>query len=147
MRRFLSMFLAMVLVVFATPASAGRGKVIEILDEVEVATGTPVSVTKTIRDTTSGMLIIETENETAEASLVVTVHNVNPIEDTTICTVTAIEADLVYTAFVGANIGATDGIDQQCTKIPMGPAVKFTFTVSGVGADFDVTAYLVTTAN
>jgi hypothetical protein len=120
-------------------SAAGKNKNQNIMSATEVAVSAPVSVTKRNPSNRTGYLVIKTENETATASLVVTVFNAHSSGDILVCTLTAITTNTTYTALLGSSLTAADGIDEACI-FPMARDVKYTFTVTGVGADFDVTA-------
>lgn len=129
----------LVVLFLALPAQAGKNKQQSVMALTEVATGTPVSATIDNANSTVGYLVIKTENETATASLVVTVLNSAAIGDFLVCTLTAITTNTTTIALLGSTVTAADGITDAC-DFPMGRRVKFTFTTSGAGADFDVTA-------
>ena len=138
MRRIL--LLALLVVSLPSFASAaGKNKVQNILDAVEVAVSVPISVTASNPSNSTGYLIVKTENETAAASLVVTVLNAHLSVDVLVCTLTAITTNTTYVALLGSSLTAADGIDEGCI-FPMARDVKYTFTVTGAGSDFDVTA-------
>lgn len=126
----------------AGPAFAGsRNARISIMPITEVATGTPVTVQINVIESSIGYLLIKTENETATASLVVTVFNKNPLGDFLICTTGAITTETTTVIMLGHWVTAARGVDEVC-EFPMSLAVEFVFTISGAGADFDVTASL-----
>ncbi len=116
-----------------------------IMALTEVATGAPVSVTISNPNHLYGYLIVKTENETASASLVVTALLVTELGDMLICTSSAVLTDTtVYIALGGGMINVAtgaveEGIGDRC-EFPTGRRMKYTFTVTGAGADFDVTA-------
>lgn len=126
---------------WALPAlGAGKNRIQRILNTVEVAVGVPITVTLTNPSNREGYLIVLTENETAAASLVVTVLNASSSGDVLVCTLTAITTNSVWVAYLGATLTPADGLDQANCPFPMARDVKYTFTVTGAGADFDVTA-------
>jgi hypothetical protein len=138
MRRTILLAALLVLIPSLTNA-AGKNKSQSILSSVEVATGAPVTVTKGNANHREGYLVILTENETTPASLVVTVFNAHPSGDILVCTVAAITTDSVWVVYLGPTLTPADGIDANCIW-PMSNLVKYTFTVTGTDADFDVTA-------
>ena len=123
----------------ALPSIAWANQPTRIITVDEVATGTPESTTIENQSHATGYLVVLTENETATASLVVTVYNSTTLGDFLICTMTAITTNTTTIALVGSTVAAADGITDAC-DFPMSRKVKFTFTVSGGGADFDITA-------
>ena len=141
MRRTIGLLLALAaaLLLLALPAHAGKNKRQAVMAETEVATGTPVSVTLSNGDNTTGYLIVTTANEAATADMVVTVSNSSTLGDVLICTSSSITTDTTTFILLGSLAVAGEGIDDAC-DFPAGQRVKFTFTTSGVGADFDVTA-------
>jgi hypothetical protein len=138
MRRVLLCALLLVLLPSLSSA-AGKNRNQNIMSAVEVAVSAPVSVTKTSPSNSTGYLIVKTENETSAASLVVTVLNAHRSGDILVCTLTAITTNTTYVALLGSSLTAADGIDEACI-FPMARDVKYTFTVTGGGSDFDVTA-------
>jgi hypothetical protein len=141
MRRFVLSVYMLALMLLPGPALAGaaRNVGISIMAETEVAVGVPVSVTISNPWYTTGYLIVKTANETATASLVVTVLNVTSTGDILICTSTAITTETTTAIYLGHSATAAEGITDVC-DFAMSRSVKFTFTTSGAGADFDVTA-------
>lgn len=136
MRRIL--FAAVLALLLVLPAHAGKNKRQFVIEE-EVATGTPVTASITNGDYTTGYLIVLTANETATASMVVTIFNTSRLGSVLICTSTAIEANGTNVIMFGSLAAAGEGIDDAC-DFPAGQRVTFVFTTSGVGADFDVGA-------
>lgn len=137
MRRIFILLAAILLI--ASPAMAQKNKTQSILTITEVATDAPVTVTVSNPYFNTGYLSVKTENETATASLVVTIYNVTPLEDILVCTMNAITTDTVTNVLLGYYQPAAAGVDQVCSW-PLTRTVKFVFTTTGVGADFDVTA-------
>lgn len=124
----------------AGPAFAvTRNARLSIMAITEVATGAPVTVNINNIDHAAGYLSIKTENETSDASLVVTVFNKNPLGDILICTTSAITTEKTTVIMLGHWTTAAAGIDEVCA-FPMAIAMAIVFTTSGGGADFDVTA-------
>ena len=105
----------------------------------EVATSAPVTVSVANQNHATGYLVVKTENETATASLVTTVFNETVLGDVAVCTMAAITTDTTTVALLGSEVAAAQGITDAC-DFPLGRLVKITFTTSGAGADFDVTA-------
>ena len=89
-----SALLALLLLLFvpqlSAAATAWENTLQTVMASTEVATGTPVTVTIGNRYHDTGYLIVKTENETAAASLVVTVLNSTALGDILVCTMTAI---------------------------------------------------------
>jgi len=141
MRRILYLVTALLLLLSLPAAAAWPNSGQSVMALTEVALGAPVSVTIRNQRHTSGYLVIKTENETATASLVVTVFNVSDSGSFLVCTTTAITTETTTIALLGSTVGAADGITDAC-DFPMSREITFTFTVTGAGADFDVTADL-----
>jgi hypothetical protein len=121
-------------------AEARRNERQVVMAETEVATGTPVTATIANVDHTTGYLIVKTANETATASLVVTVTIESALGDVLICTSTAITTDTTTNILIGSlAAGGQEGVTDAC-DYPAGLGLNFIFTTSGAGADFDVTA-------
>jgi len=138
MRRII--LIAFLSLLWALPAfAAGKNKNQNIMSATEVAVGVPVSVTKSNPSNREGYLIVKTENETPDASLVVTVLNAHSSGDVLVCTGTAITTNTTWVIHLGSSLTPADGVDQNCI-FPMARDVKYTFTVTGVDSDFDVTA-------
>jgi hypothetical protein len=140
--RHKTLFVALALLVMwiASPAMAGKNKYQSVMTETEVSTaGGAVSATISNPNNSTGYLVVKTANEAATASLVVTVYNVAASGDILVCTMTAITTDTTTVALLGSTLTAADGITDAC-DFPMADRVKYTFTVSGLDADFDVTA-------
>lgn len=122
-----------------TPAYAAFNHTETVLAITEVATGSPVVAALANDYNTTGYLIVKTENETAAASLVVTISGSNSVGNVLLCTSSAITANETNVIMIGSLAAAGEGIDDAC-DFPMTRIVVFTFTVTGAGADFDVTA-------
>ena len=89
----------------------------------------------------SGYLTVKTTAEVATASLIVTVLGVNSNDAYLICTATAITTETTWVVLLGSAVTAAEGVDQVC-DFPLPQTVRFTFTVTGAAASFDVRAYL-----
>lgn len=113
-----------------------------IMAETEVAVGTPVSVTINNPWHKTGFLVIKTANETGTASLVVTISLVLGGVDHLVCTSTAITADGTNVMVLGSSLTAASPFDAVDCIWPMSEVIKYTFTDSGGGTDFDVTAHM-----
>ncbi len=136
------LFVLIAMFAFALPhpaAAAGKNARQVVMALTEVATGTPVTVSITNPNHRTGYLVVKTENETATASLVVTVFNETILGDVAVCTMAAITTDTTTVALLGSEVAAAQGITDAC-DFALGRLVKLTFTTSGGGADFDVTA-------
>lgn len=133
--------LAAFVLLLATFAGAQQFSTKTLLTETEVATGTPVSVSIQNVSHPSAYLVIKTENETATASLVVTVYATSAYDDVLLCTGPAITTNTNTTILIGSYVTAAPDVDSVC-DFPLPINVKFTFTTSGAGADFDVSAEL-----
>jgi hypothetical protein len=137
-----SFLLAGLLALLLFPSTAGAAGPNErqvVMALTEVATGTPVSVSVLNQNHTKGYLVVTTANETATASLVVTVFNEHELDDTLVCSLTAITTNSTWVTLFDSSLTAAAGVDQVCIW-PMGRLVKLTFTTTGTNADFDVTA-------
>jgi hypothetical protein len=138
--RILGLLLA--LVMFASPAVAGKAKTEKALTGQVISTaGGAVTVTITEPAHSSAYLIVETSAETATASLAITASLVNALGNTVLCTATAITTDTVTTILLGSTVAAGEGITDAC-DFPLGRATLLSFTVTGGGADFTVEADL-----
>ena len=126
------------------PGTASAGKANEdgiiSVDEVSTAGGAE-STTINTTGNRSGYLVVKTENEAATASLIVTVLAATDSGDFLTCTLTAITTNTTTVALLASVEGLTaaDGITDVCI-FPFTRRTKFTFTVTGASADFDVTA-------
>ncbi len=130
----------LLLLLFVAPAfGAGKNKRQEVMPLTEVATGAAITVTIANPSNRTGYLIVKTENETATASLVVTVSNVSTLGNALVCTLTAITTNTTTIALLGSLIAAGGPLADAC-DFPMSRLVQLVFTTSGGGADFDVTA-------
>jgi len=138
-KRLLFLMLALLLFLPASAGAAGKNARQVVMALTEVATGTPVTVSITNPRNITGYLVVKTENETATASLVVTVFNQTALGDVAVCTMAAIATNTTTVALLGSEVAAAQGITDAC-DFPLGRLVKLTFTTSGAGADFDVTA-------
>jgi hypothetical protein len=111
-----------------------------ILTSIEVATGTPVVAALTNDNYQTAYLFVKTENETATASLVVTVTAFSALGGAVICTMAAITEEKTTVALLGSLAdGSQEGITDAC-DYPLPKRLVFTFTTTGAGADFDVSA-------
>lgn len=119
--------------------AANKSRIVKVLSLTEVATGTPITASISNRGNSQGYFSFLTANETASASLIVTVFNKSAQGDILICTTTAVITNSQWTTYIGATKTPSDDIDQNCIW-PMARDMKFVFTVTGGGADFDVTA-------
>lgn len=137
MRRLIGLLLLLLIV--AAPATGWKNTRLEVLDDVTVATGTPATFTFSNPTASSMLLIYTTADEVATASLVVTVAVVTPLGDFTMCTGAAVTTETTTTMFVGSRAAAAGAIDIAC-DYPMAANMKVTFTVSGGGASFDISA-------
>jgi hypothetical protein len=136
------LLVALALLVPALADAAGKNARQVVMAETEVSTaGGAESVTIPNPNHTSGYLLVKTADETASASLVVTVSNSSTLGDVLICTSNAITTETTTAILLGYLGNAEEGIasGNEC-ELPAGRSVKVTFTVSGAGADFDVTA-------
>ena len=138
-RRLLFWALALLLLIPAHAGAAGKNARQVVMALTEVAVSVPVTVSITNPNHITGYLVVKTENETATASLVVTVFNETLLGDVAVCTLTAITTNTTTVALLGSEVTAAQGITDAC-DFPLGRLVKLTFTTSGAGADFDVTA-------
>ena len=143
MRRFI-LFWALIVLLVPSVASAIESTTDKNVREVimaltEVAVGVPVSVTIDNPGHTAGYLVVKTENETAAASLVVAAFLSSPLGDEAICSTAAITANVTTTSLFGSLAAANGQVSTAC-DFPMPRSIKFVFTVTGAGADFDVTA-------
>lgn len=135
---FLLVAMVLMLVMPAGAASKFSHQNLKTDDEVSTASGAEsVSITNARWNT--GYLTVTTANEVATASLVVTVFNTLAGGDVLVCTMTAITTNTTTVALLGSTVAAAEGITDAC-DFPLGSTIKFTFTVSGAGADFDVTS-------
>lgn len=138
--KFKALVLASIFTIVSLPIFAAEPTRQSITTGNEVSTaGGAESVTITNDGGAVGYLTVKTENEEATASLVVTVFNSTPLGDFLVCTMTAITTDTTTVALLGSTVTAADGITDAC-DFPLTESVKFTFTVTGAGADFDVSA-------
>jgi hypothetical protein len=137
MRKVLA--LAALVLLVATPAAAWRNVPVEILDDVTVSNGAPNSVTFSNPTASSMLLIYTTADEVATASLVVQVAITTAIGDIVICTGNAVTTETTTTMLVGSRAAAAGSIDLAC-DYPMAANMKVTFTVTGGGASFDISA-------
>jgi len=136
---FLLALLVALLLFPSVAGAAGPNERQVVMALTEVATDTPVTVSVTNQSHTTGYLVVKTENETPTATLVVTVFNETELGDVAVCTMTNITTDTTTVALLGAEVTTAGGVTDEC-DLPLGRIVKITFTTSGVGADFDVTA-------
>ena len=137
---FVVVLAAFVVSLFASLADAvGPNERQVVMALTEVATDTPVTVSVANRNHATGYLVVKTENETATASLVVTVFNETLLGDVAVCSMTAITANGTNVALLGSEVAAAQGIADAC-DFTLSRLVKITFTTTGVGADFYVTA-------
>ncbi len=141
MKRALAIALLTLLAASELSMAAGKNEYQSVMALTEVATGSPAAITITNPNHDTGYLVIKTENETATASLAVTVLNASILGNYTVCTMTAITTDTTTVALLGSTVAAADGITDACDW-PMSRRVGFLFVVSGAGADFDVTAHI-----
>lgn len=144
MRTFTALFTVVALLLSASPAAAQAMNRREVLmTSEEVATGAPVI--KYITDNLgaeSAYLHVKTENETADASLVVTVYANETLGSMLLCTSTAITTNTTTHMLLGSlAAGGAEGITDAC-DYPLTRSLTFIFTTSGAGADFDVSAVL-----
>jgi hypothetical protein len=139
MKRFILFWALLVLIVPSVAMATGKNKRQLIMAATEVAVSAPVSVTITNGNYATGYLIIKTENETASASLETTVLMVSPLGDELLCTLTAITIEATTSFLLGTFVGPSSDVLATC-DFPMPRQIKFTFTVTGAGADFDVSA-------
>lgn len=124
----------------APPAWGGKAKEQVVMALTEVSTsGGAVTATINRADHQTGYLIVKTENEVATASLAVVVAAVTDSGEITICTATAITTDTTTAILLGSTVAAGEGVTDVC-DFPVTRQTKVTFTVTGAGADFDVTA-------
>ena len=131
---------AFVVSLFASLADAvGPNERKVVMALTEVATDSPITVSVANRNHATGYLVVKTENETATASMVVTVFNETVLGDVAVCTMAAITTNTTTVALLGSEVAAAQGITDAC-DFTLGRLVKITFTTSGSGADFDVTA-------
>jgi len=143
MRYLISSIAALALLLFAAPAIAQVMNRREVLMTTEeVATGTPVIkyITNNL-GSNSAYLHVKTENETADASLVVAVYANETLGSTLLCTSTAITTNTSTHMLLGSLAAAGEGITDAC-DFPLTRSLTFIFTTSGAGADFDVSAAL-----
>jgi hypothetical protein len=140
MKHLFSVLMVVVLICLSLPANAGKAKRQTVMAITEVSTaGGPVVKTITNAQNATGYLVVKTENETATASLVVTVYNGSTLGGILVCTSTAITTDTTTNILIGSTVAAGEGITDVC-DFPTGRTNTIVFTVSGAGADFDVTA-------
>ncbi len=138
MKRAFLIALLILLLPFSAGA-AGKNKRQVVMSLTEVATDTPVTATVNNSNNAAGYLIVKTENEAATADMVITVLSTTVLGDTLLCTLANITTDTTSLFLLGSTVAATGAILTVC-DFPMPRRVKFTFTTTGVGADFDVTA-------
>jgi hypothetical protein len=137
--KFKAFSLGILLLFLASPIFAEE-KLQAVMATTEVSTsGGAVSKTITNPYSQTGYLFVKTENETATATLAVTVYNSSTLGDVLVCTLTDITTETTSVALLGSTVAAAGEVLDAC-DFPMGRQVKYTFTVSGAGADFDVTA-------
>ena len=136
MNRLLALFAT--LMIFAVPASAGRGNVSSLLAAV-VVEETTVTATVPAWFSHSGYLVITTTDEVGTASLAVTITTAGITAD--ICAVTAITTETEWVVHLGLPTAAIDtAIDQACAY-PLTGSTVFTFAVSGTATPtFTITA-------
>ncbi len=139
MMRRLILFAASLLIALPVWAGVEDNVVQLVMADTEVAVGVPISATISNTYHTAGYLVVKTENETSAASLTVTVLNSTALGDFLVCTLTAITSNTTEVALLGSTVAAADGVTDACDW-PMSDVVKFTFTVTGAGSDFDVSA-------
>jgi len=142
--KLLSIAVACALVLLCSMSASGQNinSRQTLMTATQVATGSPVTVTIDNIGYSSGYLIVKTENETATASLVVTVTGDNDLGDISLCTTDAITTNTTEHTLLGAMPGVENvppDIENIC-DFPLTHRLNFTFTVTGVGADFDVSA-------
>ena len=133
-------FLAALLI--ATGALAfGENERILVMEETEVSTaGGAVNISIRNPRHSTGYLVVKTDNLTAAPSLVVVVQADTPLGYFDLCTLSAITTDTTTVALIGHDAAASEGITDVC-DFPMTERLYVTFTMTGAGADFDVTAY------
>lgn len=90
---------------------------------------------------TRGYLVIKTENEVGTASIATIVQNASIIGYYTIATLTAITTETTTVVLLGSDVAAGEGVD-EVFDFPLADRVFFVFTISGGGAEMDITAYL-----
>jgi len=137
---------ACIAALLAFPAVGLAEKIsVEILPTTEVSTSggaVTVNYDSGLQEFDAGYVVIKTTNETATASLVVTIFGVNDNDAYLICSSTpAITDEETFVILLGNFQGPGGGVDQVC-EFPIPRKVRFVFTVTGGGADFDVRAYL-----
>jgi len=132
--------LAVLAALFPLSASAATKSSIDpVMAITEVAVSVPITVSISNPRNSQGYFTFTTANETATASLIVTIFNASVLGDILVCTTTAVTTNSQWTTYLGATVTPSSGVDQNCI-FPMARDVKFVFTVTGAGADFDVTA-------
>lgn len=89
----------------------------------------------------AGYLSIVTTNEVATASLAVFAYGRNGAGTYQLCTSGAITTETTTVLLMGTSASASAGVDVAC-DFPLPQNLRFTFTVVGGGASFDVRAYL-----
>ena len=138
--RYLIGLLLAALVAYPALAVTNAGETLITSQEVSTAGG---AFTKTITNVgrSTAYLVIKTENETPDASLVVTVTMESPLGDMLVCTSGAITTNTSTVMLLGSTAAAAEGIDTACDWA-LGRTVNFIFTVTGASADFDVSAEL-----
>jgi hypothetical protein len=140
MRRILTAIF-LTLVIATTALGAGKNKRIEILDAVTVSTAGGVETVTFNNPTASSMyLIVVTSAEVATASLTVAVSvDADEFTAVPICTSAAITTETTYFMAVGTLAAAGGDIDLAC-DFPISRRTTVTFTVTGAGASFDISA-------
>lgn len=111
---------------------------------VAVATTVPNSVPLVVvvgNADPAAYLVVKTTAEVATASLVVTVALDSDLGDQTLCTMTAVTTNTTSLALLGSSMTAAGAVLDAC-DFPVAGPLSITFTVSGVGASFDVEADL-----
>lgn len=135
-----TILVACLLLIFAAPAAAQlRNARQSIMALTEVNNSAPVTVQLANLGRKTGYLVVKTENETTEASLVVTVTIESPLGDILVCTSTAITTNTTTYILLGSTIAAAAPITDAC-DFPLGRTLNFIFTQSVADKDFDVTA-------
>jgi len=142
MNRRLAALLSLVLLLLGTPSHAERSR---ILPSQSITTaGGAVSVTighAGIRSAPA-YLVINTSDEVATASLIVTANLAHQFAGTnTLCTSAVITVATTTVVLIGSPATASAGVVTVC-PFPLADSTTFTFTVTGAGAGFTVAADL-----
>lgn len=141
MTRRLAFLLSLLL--FAAPAAAFNKRIDVLATPTTVTTGTPVTVVIDNDHHSSAYMYLETTNQVATASLTVEIKTDTKFGDSKLlCTFqSGLASEATRLGIIGASPATADNLGVIC-DMPLPGHFTVVFTVTGVGASFDVQMYL-----